>query len=46
MPSKAILLSDTILKQDEILSELLDNTIKQREALKGGCLSDLQELMS
>jgi predicted RNase H-like nuclease (RuvC/YqgF family) len=46
MPSKATLLADTILKQDEILSELLDNTIKQREALKGGRLSDLQELMS
>jgi DNA repair exonuclease SbcCD ATPase subunit len=46
MPPKAILLADTILKQDEILSELLDNTIKQREALKGGRLSDLQTLMS
>jgi hypothetical protein len=46
MPSKAILLADIMLKQDEILSELLDNTIKQREALKEGRLSDLQDLMS
>jgi predicted RNase H-like nuclease (RuvC/YqgF family) len=46
MPPAAILLADTILKQDEILSELLDNTVKQREALKGGRLSDLQALMS
>ncbi|MDR1515012.1 MAG: flagellar biosynthesis protein FlgN [Synergistaceae bacterium] len=46
MSSTAVLLADTMLKQDEILSELLDNTVKQREALKGGRLSDLQELMS
>jgi hypothetical protein len=46
MSSKVILLADTMLKQDEILSELLDNTVKQREALKGGRLSDLQSLMS
>ncbi|MDR3254727.1 MAG: flagellar biosynthesis protein FlgN [Synergistaceae bacterium] len=46
MPSKAVLLADTLLKQDEILSELLDNTLKQREALKGGRLSVLQDLMS
>lgn len=46
MSSKAVLLADTMLKQDEILSELLDNTVKQREALKEGRLSDLQELMS
>jgi hypothetical protein len=46
MSQKAILLADTLLKQDEILSELLDNTIRQREALREGRLSDLQDLMS
>ncbi|MDR0649320.1 MAG: flagellar biosynthesis protein FlgN [Synergistaceae bacterium] len=46
MSPKALLLADTMLKQDEILSELLSNTVKQREALKGGRLSDLQSLMS
>ncbi|MDR1020626.1 MAG: flagellar biosynthesis protein FlgN [Synergistaceae bacterium] len=46
MSSKAVLLADTMLKQDEIMSELLDNTVRQREALKGGRLSDLQTLMS
>ncbi|MDR3321900.1 MAG: flagellar biosynthesis protein FlgN [Synergistaceae bacterium] len=46
MPSKAVLLADTLLKQDEILSELLDNILRQREALKEGRLSDLQDIMS
>ncbi|MDR3332346.1 MAG: flagellar protein FlgN [Synergistaceae bacterium] len=46
MPEKPVLLADTLLKQDEILSELLSVTIKQREALKEGRLSDLQDLMS
>lgn len=46
MSSKAILLADTLLKQDEILSELLSITMKQREALKEGRLSELQDLMS
>jgi predicted RNase H-like nuclease (RuvC/YqgF family) len=46
MPSKAVLLADTLLKQDEILSELLEDILKQREALKEGRLSDLQDIMS
>lgn len=39
-------MADAMLKQDEILSELLDIVSKQREALKTGRLSDLQDLMS
>ncbi len=46
MAEDAILLADTLLKQDEILSELLSLTIKQREALREERLSDLQDLMS
>lgn len=46
MPEDSILLADTLLKQNEILSELLSLTIKQREALREGRLSDLQDLMS
>lgn len=40
------LLTETLLKQDEILSELLSLIEKQREALREGRLSDLQSLMS
>jgi hypothetical protein len=46
MSSNAVALAGVMLKQDEILSELLENTVKQREALKEGRLSDLQGLMS
>lgn len=44
--ANSILLSDTLLKQDEILNELWAIIVKQREALKEGRLSDLQALMS
>lgn len=40
------LLSETLLKQDEILNELLAVVVGQREALKEGRLADLQNLMS
>lgn len=40
------LLSETLLKQDEILNELLTVVTGQREALKEGRLADLQKLMS
>jgi flagellar biosynthesis/type III secretory pathway chaperone len=46
MSDKSASLVDTLNKQDEILSELLAITLKQREALKEGRLSDLQNLMS
>ncbi|MDR1965837.1 MAG: flagellar protein FlgN [Synergistaceae bacterium] len=46
MSEKSAALTDTLLKQDEILSGLLDITLRQREALKEGRLSDLQNLMS
>jgi hypothetical protein len=46
MPEKVSILTETLLKQDEILSELLSIILKQREALKDGRLSDLQDLMS
>jgi hypothetical protein len=46
MSEKSVLLTETLLKQDEILSELLRITVKQREALKEGHLSELQDLMS
>ena len=46
MSEKSADLADTLLKQDEILSELLSIVVKQREALKEGRLSDLQDLMS
>lgn len=40
------LLSETLLKQDEILNELLTVVVGQRDALKEGRLADLQDLMS
>jgi predicted RNase H-like nuclease (RuvC/YqgF family) len=46
MSEKSALLVETLVKQDEILSELLSITLKQREALKDGCLPILQDLMS
>jgi ubiquinone biosynthesis protein UbiJ len=46
MSNKSSLLAETLVKQDEILSELLSITLRQREALKEGRLSYLQELMS
>ncbi|MDR1580955.1 MAG: flagellar protein FlgN [Synergistaceae bacterium] len=46
MSDKVSLLAETLVKQDEILSELLSVTLRQREALKEGRLSYLQELMS
>jgi predicted RNase H-like nuclease (RuvC/YqgF family) len=46
MSEKSEGLANTLLKQDEILSELLVVVVKQREALKEGRLSDLQDLMS
>jgi flagellar biosynthesis/type III secretory pathway chaperone len=44
--SRAAALAETLNKQDEILSELLSIMLRQREALKDGRLSDLQNLMS
>ena len=46
MPEKSDILVETLIKQDEILCELLSVTMKQREALKDGRLPDLQDLMS
>jgi hypothetical protein len=46
MASKALSLAGILLKQNEILRELLDIVVKQKEALKEGRLSDLQNLMS
>jgi hypothetical protein len=46
MPEKSAILAETLLRQDEILSELLSVVVKQREALKDGHLSELQNLMS
>jgi hypothetical protein len=46
MSEKVISLADILLKQDEIMLELLSVTEKQREALKEGRLADLQNLMS
>ena len=46
MSVESTLLTETLLKQDEILSELLSLIEKQREALREGRLSDLQSLMS
>ena len=46
MSEKSGALADTLTRQDEILSELLTVTLKQREALKDERLLDLQELMS
>jgi len=44
--SDQVLLTETLLKQDEILNELLAVVVSQKEALKDGRLSDLQSLMS
>jgi FlgN protein. len=46
MSEKALALADTLLKQEEILSELLSVNIRQREALRAGRLSEVQGLMS
>ena len=46
MPEHAAALAETLDKQNEILSELLSIILGQREALKEGRLSDLQNLMS
>ena len=46
MPGKSDALFETLTRQDEILSELLSVTLKQREALKEGRMPDLQDLMS
>ncbi|MDR3281107.1 MAG: flagellar protein FlgN [Synergistaceae bacterium] len=46
MSEKIETLTDTLDKQNEILSGLLDITLRQREALKEGRLSDLQDIMS
>ena len=45
-PKKTDILVETLIKQDEILSELLSITLRQREALKDGRMPDLQDLMS
>jgi hypothetical protein len=46
MSENPLVLTETLKKQDDILSELLSITLRQREALKDGRLSDLQDLMS
>lgn len=46
MSDKSLLLTSTLLKQNEILGELLSIIVKQRDALKEGRLADLQDLMS
>ena len=46
MSDRSSRLAETLVKQDEILSELLSITRLQREALKEGRLPYLQELMS
>ena len=46
MSAKSVQLTETLLKQDEILSELLSLIEKQREALREGRLSVLQSLTS
>jgi hypothetical protein len=46
MPEEHAALTETLKKQNDILSELLSITQKQREALKDGRISDLQDLMS
>jgi hypothetical protein len=46
MPEKSAILTETLERQDEILSELLSVTLRQRESLKEGRISELQELMS
>jgi hypothetical protein len=46
MSEKSGVLADTLARQDDILSELLTVTLKQREALKDERLPDLQTLMS
>lgn len=44
--SNSLLLGETLLKQNEILTELLDIITRQRDALKAGKHADLQVLMS
>lgn len=46
MSASSELLADTLVKQNEILGELLDIILKQRDALKAGRHADLQTLMS
>ncbi len=46
MSEASFLLGNTLKKQNEILTELLDNILKQRDALKEGRHADLQTLMS
>ncbi|MDR1472367.1 MAG: flagellar protein FlgN [Synergistaceae bacterium] len=46
MPESSERLADILLKQDEILSELLVVVVRQRDALKEGRIADLQDLMS
>ncbi len=46
MSESSLLLGNTLQKQNEILTELLDNILKQRDALKEGRHADLQALMS
>lgn len=46
MSESVLTLGGTIKKQNEILAELLDIIIKQRDALKAGHHADLQTLMS
>lgn len=46
MTANPVSLSETLLKQEEILAGLLAILVRQREALKEGRMSDLQALMS
>jgi ATP phosphoribosyltransferase regulatory subunit HisZ len=46
MSESSLLLGNTLKKQNEILAELLDIVLKQRDALKEGRHADLQTLMS
>ena len=46
MSESSLLLGNTLKKQNEILTELLDIILKQRDALKDGRHADLQTLMS
>ncbi|MDL2263419.1 flagellar protein FlgN [Synergistaceae bacterium OttesenSCG-928-I11] len=46
MSESVLLLGNTLKKQNEILTELLDIILKQRDALKEGRHADLQTLMS
>lgn len=46
MSESSLLLGNTLQKQNEILTELLDILLKQRDALKEARHADLQALMS